>query len=410
MTFRSMRRTVGSLGLGMALSLAASGVQAETVITYSAWGNADEIAIEQKLIEAFQASHPGIKVELVVPAGNYEEKLSVMIAGGSAPDVITLNRSRYPQFANAVQPINLAGVDRSTYAAPLLLEALTYQGHQLGLPKRMNTKVMIYARDAFNETGVAYPNAAWTPDKYAEAARKLTRRQGDQVIRWGSGPLVIWNWFTAFGGSLFNADMTKAQLTSPEILAATRFMMGLHKTYAAWFDDFANFNEALASGKMAMFADVGPWYVPSLLTQGTFDWVIAPLPGRPLEPELTGLSISRTTAHPEAAREFVTWVSTSPEAQTIIARGTNLPVTKTGIRSFVSRAPGRSLETFFAIFEQPYTFPPLPARRISTSAVSSQIWNTFYNEILLGKVDPLVALNRLQAMAQAYLDEQNARK
>ncbi len=34
------------------------------------------------------------------------------------------------------------------------------------------------------------------------------------------------------------------------------------------------------------------------------------------------------------------------------------------------------------------------------------IWDTFYNEILVGKIDPLTGLQRLQAQVQAMIDDQ----
>lgn len=396
------------LGIVMSLVLAA-GVNAQTVIRYSAWGNEQELAIERALIEAFEQENPDIKVELIVPVGNYEENLVVWTAGNVLPDVISLNREHYNRFRGILQPIDIqrAAVDTSVYVSPALLDALTLQGVQLGLPKRMNTKVMLYSKDAFDETGIAYPNVNWTPDDYAVAARALTRMDGERVVRWGSGPLVIWNWFLAFGGSLYNEDRTQAQLTSPAIVDATLFMVGLHKQYAGWFDDFPNFNEALATGQIAMFTDVGPWYVPDLLAHADFDWRLGPLPGKPLDPEVTGLSITTTTQNYEAALRFATWVSTSSKAQEIIATGTNLPVTRDGVDMFVQRAPEKALDTFFYMFDGSFAFAPIPERQIS--GVDGLIWDTFYNEILVGKIDPLTGLQRLQAQVQAIVDEQNSR-
>jgi len=400
---RSMKIVVLSIVLSLVL---AAGVSAQTTITYSAWGNELELAVERALIEAFEKANPDIKVELIVPTGNYEETLTVWGLGGELPDVISLNRERLGQFRGFVQAIDVerAAVDMSVYVSPALPEAFVFQGVQLGLPKRMNTKVMLYHKEAFDEVGIAYPTRDWTPDDYAAAARQLTRVEGDRVVRWGSGPLVIWNWFHHFGGSIYNEDMTQAQLTSREIEDATLFMVGLHKEYAGWFDDFANFNEALATGQVAMFSDVGPWYVPDLLANADFDWRLAPLPGVPLEPEVTGLSISATTDNYEAALRFVTWVSTSEEAQKIIAGGTNLPVTRYGVEEFVWRAPDKGLETFFYMFDENFKFAPIPERNFT--GVSGVIWDTFYNEILVGKIDPLTGLQRLQAQVQAMIDDQ----
>ena len=200
MSRRMLKSMILTLCLSVALVQAAG---AQTTITYSAWGNEQELAIERALIEAFERENPDIRVELIVPTGNYEETLVVWAAGGVLPDVISLNRERYPQFRGILQAVDAerAHVDMGVYVAPVMPDALVYQGVRLGLPKRMNTKVMLYSKDAFDETGVAYPDTSWTPDDYAVAARALTRMEGERVVRWGSGPLVIWNWFHAFGGS-----------------------------------------------------------------------------------------------------------------------------------------------------------------------------------------------------------------
>ncbi len=76
---------------------------------------------------------------------------------------------------------------------------------------------------------------------------------------------------------------------------------------------------------------------------------------------MTGLSISATTDNYEAALRFVTWVSTSDEAQKIIAGGTNLPVTRYGVEEFVWRAPDKGLETFFYMFDENFKFAPIPS-------------------------------------------------
>jgi len=405
-----MRSFLKAIILGIVMSLAlTAAVSAQTTITYSAWGNEQELAIERALIEAFERANPDIHVELLVPAGGYEETLLVWAAGDRLPDVISLNREHYSTFRSFMQPIDVerGAVDMSVYVSPALPEALVYQGVRLGLPKRMNTKVMIYSKDAFDEVGIAYPTVDWTPNDYAAAARALTRVEDGRVVRWGSGPLVIWNWFNHFGGSLYNADRTKAQLTSREIEETTLFMAGLHKQYAGWFDDFANFNEALATGQIAMFTDVGPWYLPELLANATYDWRLAPLPGKPLDPEVTGLSITTSAKDYEAALRFVTWVSTSSEAQKIVATGTNLPVTREGVEEFVLRAPDKNLETFFYMFDSSFEFAPIPERQFT--GVDGLVWTTFYDEILVGKIDPLTGLQRLQAQVQGMIDDQNSR-
>lgn len=137
-----MRCLLKTIVIGVVMSLVlAQGALAQTTIRYSAWGNEQELAIERALIEAFERAHPDIRVELLTPTGNYEETLIVWSAGGVLPDVISLNRERYGQFRDILQPIDVerAAVDMSVYVSPALAEAFVFRGVRLGLPKRMNT-------------------------------------------------------------------------------------------------------------------------------------------------------------------------------------------------------------------------------------------------------------------------------
>jgi len=56
---RSMKIVVLSIVLSLVL---AAGVSAQTTITYSAWGNELELAVERALIEAFEKANPDSKL------------------------------------------------------------------------------------------------------------------------------------------------------------------------------------------------------------------------------------------------------------------------------------------------------------------------------------------------------------
>ena len=99
---RMSRRMLKSMILTLCLSVAlVQAAGAQTTITYSAWGNEQELAIERALIEAFERENPDIRVELIVPTGNYEETLVVWAAGGVLPDVISLNHDATRSFAGS---------------------------------------------------------------------------------------------------------------------------------------------------------------------------------------------------------------------------------------------------------------------------------------------------------------------
>ena len=63
------------------------------------WGGDNDIDINNRLKEAFEAEYPDIKVELLHTPDAYDDKIRTMIVGGAAPDIIMLAES-FGTYAN----------------------------------------------------------------------------------------------------------------------------------------------------------------------------------------------------------------------------------------------------------------------------------------------------------------------
>ncbi len=62
---------------------------------------ADTPEVEPSIVAAFQEANPGITVEFeAVPFGDFFTKLKTLIAGGEAPDVVSLNIENLAAFAS----------------------------------------------------------------------------------------------------------------------------------------------------------------------------------------------------------------------------------------------------------------------------------------------------------------------
>ena len=59
----------------------------EITIGWARHGSEGDVPTETGLAELFKSKHPGVSVEpLVLPWGDYNTKIPVMVAGGTAPD------------------------------------------------------------------------------------------------------------------------------------------------------------------------------------------------------------------------------------------------------------------------------------------------------------------------------------
>ena len=99
------RRTL--LSVAAAAILLASPVLAQdvTITFWGSYGNGgnstQQDALNDTLIPAFEAAHPGIKVKYVdVPYDSLLQKLTTSAAGGELPDLVRADLGWVPQFAD----------------------------------------------------------------------------------------------------------------------------------------------------------------------------------------------------------------------------------------------------------------------------------------------------------------------
>jgi multiple sugar transport system substrate-binding protein len=306
------------------LALAAPTAQAETEITFQLWGSPQEGEVWTRVAEAFHAENPDISVKVeVADWDSYWEKLRVLVAGGTPPDVFAMDAPLYPDWQSRGALLNLQPYLDADPAAldgvfPVTLEAYKTPEGYFGLPRDFQTIVLYYNKDMFDAAGVAYPTEAWTWDDLRSAAKTLTLDKDgdgttdqwgfwaeayDQEPFWGS---VIWS----HGGDIVDLAAGKTLIDSPEAAAGFEFIR------AMWLDDksmptssqLAQYGyDGFLSGISAMGVS-GHWSVPDYAAAGlNFD--VAPLPsgpaGRVTGVNSAGFVISSATKNPDAAWAFV---------------------------------------------------------------------------------------------------------
>ena len=68
-------------------------------LRYMAWGNPQQLALEQRICDMFNAEHPNIQVDLVrVPGSAYANKMIIMLASHTAPDVMRCDHYFFPSL------------------------------------------------------------------------------------------------------------------------------------------------------------------------------------------------------------------------------------------------------------------------------------------------------------------------
>jgi multiple sugar transport system substrate-binding protein len=317
----------------------------EATITYSIWGDPQEIKSQQAIVDAFHAANPKITVKVTVSDWEpYWDKLQTSIAGSDAPDVFAMDGPLFPDYQTRDVLLDLKpfiardGYDLSQLADPAVADFTTPDG-QFGLPRDLNVVALYYNKKMFDAASIPYPDDTWDWAKLRDVAKQLTVRGANgKVSQWGfyTESTDMENYWSELvwqnGGDIVSADHKTSLVGTDQAAAGIQFLQDL-----IWKDKVmpdASITDALGDafeqGQAAMESN-GSWLVATHQSAG-IDFGIAPLPKGPagaatsINP--TGAVVYKKTKNPDAAWAFVKYLA-SPAAQTMIMQlKASLPANK----------------------------------------------------------------------------------
>lgn len=338
-----MRRTII---LGLVLILAGSVVLAadvypaykgkQTTLTMWAWTSNENYSIDE-----FQKAYPNIKVQWENFGVHYDKAQTALSAGAGLPDVLMLEYTFAPQFADlgAFQPINKWLSERKFVQlfGKTALDNCALDKKIYGTPQDSGAMGLFYRKDLFDKYGLRVPA---TRAEYVEQARKL--RQLEPKLNYATVPLGWALWWIGqvwqAGGRLFDYQDGKWYIDFTNPVAEKFFNSlgelideGTIKIEQWWSPDWYN---SLNEGTTATVI-IGCWFGEWLrynAQQSEGKWRVAvPPQWDPKKPHngMIGGSGFYVTAHsknPEAATIFVTWLNSHPTSLKLLHSKSNLPI------------------------------------------------------------------------------------
>ncbi|MDP9982450.1 multiple sugar transport system substrate-binding protein [Pseudarthrobacter oxydans] len=163
----------------------------------------------QKLIDAFEAKNPGIKIKGEYGDwSGYWDKLATQVASQDAPDIIQMDAQYLAEYAERGALLELKDVDLSKFDLAAA-GAGKADGGQYAVTAGMNALVVLANPSLLSASGVSLPDdSTWTWDEYKDRAADITSKS--QAGVYGSGPFVgdaSFNlWMRQHGKSLFTED------------------------------------------------------------------------------------------------------------------------------------------------------------------------------------------------------------
>ena len=371
-----IRSALTSLGVAMAAGAALA--DEAVTLKLGSWRTEDIAVWQDKVLPAFEAKYPNIKVEFApINTNEYNAAIQSQIEAGAGPDLLTcrpfdVNREWISR--GYFEPLDglegLKNFDDTSKAA-----WTDAKGAPFCLPVAAVLAGFYYNVDIFKELGLEVPKTA---DEFIKVLQKIKDNGKYTPLAYGSAE----SWQLAYNG-LYNIgpaywkgeegrlgliDGTK-KLTDPEFVQALA-------AFAAWKPflpagqaslQYADMTQLFTIGKAAILPD-GSWNINQVTATGLNVGVFGPPTAtadsdRYLQemPDMA-IGINKASKNKEAAKVFLNWLA-GPEFQEI----------------YVNEAPG-----FFAMSNQKIAYKNELAQKFADLKTGA-------------KLTPRLALDRLSA-------------
>jgi ABC-type glycerol-3-phosphate transport system substrate-binding protein len=273
--------------------------QRDVALTWQVELQPDHLGRVPAFLAEWTQRYPRIKVEAQHFGGGDGDKVQKMLtlaAAGTPKDVVGKLTYIQPLAApGGVQPIEpLIKRDRydiSKHNKNWLTTFGTYDGKLYSLPYGMggSAMVFVYNRAHFQEVGLKEPSpdwkSPWTWEDYRQAAIRLTKREGDTLVR--AGAEQIGNTFFSVPlpwGRQWLKDHKTSAADSPEMIEAyTRYLDLIHKdrttTLSVGAENLGPLHDRFYNGKVSIHYILGS-RLPAFTDPAIYkvDWAMAPFP------------------------------------------------------------------------------------------------------------------------------------
>jgi len=304
----------------------------------------------QRNISLFEAAQPKVKVKGSDDSGlgglGQTQKVLTQLAAGTPPDITYFTTKQFPSYTSINALLELdpyINKDRDINYKdiyPILVEYSIHKSKVYGLPYLFGGMFVAFNKTMFLKKGVKTPDqyekeGNWTWETLLQVARQLTGGTGDDATFGFNPPFVTGidvsnTWMWPFGAEFFDKEMKRSLLTSPQSTTAHQWMGDLYTRHrvAPRPGDLPRIH--VDSGRIGMQTGIRLVWVT--FDRADFEKGMAPIPRGPAGRIVRGTphssGVLKITRHPEAAYEFVKFLTTADPQRTWMGWPGGVPVRK----------------------------------------------------------------------------------
>ncbi len=334
---RSSIRTFVLAALSGTALMGAPAFAADTTITIESWRTDDLSIWQDKIIPAFEKSHPGIKVTFApTPPTEYNAALNSKLDAGTAGDIVAcrpFDASLELFKKGKLASVNdIPGVDKFSSVAKSGWS--TDDGKTtFCVPVASVIHGFIYNKDAFAKVGITTPPV--TEDEFFADLDKL--KKDGTYVPLDMGTKELWEAATMgyqnIGPNYWKGEDGRAALIAGKEKLTDPEWVDPYKTMAKWIpylgdgykaQTYADSQNLFTLGRAAIYP-AGSWEISGFNAQAQFKMGVFPPPVKKVGDTCyisdhvdIALGMNAASKNKDAAKAFLTWVA-SPEFASIYA-------------------------------------------------------------------------------------------
>ncbi|WP_209507523.1 MULTISPECIES: ABC transporter substrate-binding protein [unclassified Ruegeria] len=325
-----MKRNSLKLALLGGTLLASAAYAEDVTLTIESWRNDDLTLWQDEIIPAFEAKHPGIKVQFTPSApAEYNAVLNSKLDAGSAGDLITCRPfDASLALYEAGHLTDLSSVEAMNNFSDVAKSAWQTDDGSASFCVPMASVIhgFIYNKDAFAELGLEVPT---TEDEFFAALDKI--KEDGTYIPMAMGTNDQWEAATMgynnIGPNYWKGEEGRQALIAGEQKLTDEAWTAPYATLARWGAYLGDGYEAqtypdsqniFTLGRAAIYP-AGSWEISGFNAQADFEMGAFKPPVQNAGDTCyisdhtdIGIGMNAATKNPEAAKTFLTWVA-SPE-------------------------------------------------------------------------------------------------
>ena len=396
----------------------------EVTLKWALWDISSTVYYEP-LIEAYEAAHPGVRIEMVdLGSTDYSTVLGTQLSGsGSDFDVVTIKD--VPGYVTLVnkgvlealdERIGQDEIDLGQYSG--ITDQVTIDGALYELPFRSDIWVLYYNKDVFDNAGVDYPTNDMTWEEYDALARSVAdNTPGEEVY---GAHYHTWRSTIQLDGILDGEHTAldgEYEFTKPyyEMVLAQQ-TDEICQDYATLKTQGLHYSDAFAQGNVAMM-NQGSWFIGTLISKiasGEYtdcaNWGMVKYPhAEGVEPgstlaTITALALPVSAPHKDEAWDFIKFVTGAEGAEVLAATGTIPAMTNDAVIDLISNMDGFPQdENSKAALETSHTYLEMPAS--DKSSEIETVLNEQHDLIMTESVSVDEGIEAMNEGVQAILNQ-----